>query len=133
MKPCTEKDLLDFPDLDLFEDHLARDAAFRQANACSLKRWSFLVYVLGLLTLGILLKEYVSVGPFQSFVSIAITMCVVGTLFYGWRWAQKKRIQHEIRIALVKSGVPVCITCGYCLRGIVGSRCPDCGSTVTDS
>jgi len=46
---------------------------------------------------------------------------VVMTLFL--RRVGRKRIRRE----LIGIGVPVCMTCGYCLRGVESARCPECG------
>jgi hypothetical protein len=32
-----------------------------------------------------------------------------------------------LRERLLDCGVPVCLACGYCLRGIASERCPECG------
>ena len=38
-----------------------------------------------------------------------------------------KPLQLSIRRTLVERGIPVCITCGYNLRGNVSGVCPECG------
>jgi len=40
----------------------------------------------------------------------------------------RKRVYKEVRISLIHSGVPVCLRCGYSLRGIIGTYCPECGA-----
>jgi len=37
------------------------------------------------------------------------------------------RLRWHLRQQLVASGVPVCIHCGYDLRGQTEARCPECG------
>jgi predicted Zn-ribbon and HTH transcriptional regulator len=36
-------------------------------------------------------------------------------------------IRKRHRKELTALGIPTCIACGYDLRGLIGSRCPECG------
>lgn len=40
----------------------------------------------------------------------------------------QRRIQRSLREQLVARGVPICIACGYDLRGQTTPRCPECGT-----
>lgn len=40
----------------------------------------------------------------------------------------RKRQQRVLREKLVEKGVPICIECGYDLRGQIEPRCPECGT-----
>lgn len=44
----------------------------------------------------------------------------------------RRILPKEVRRELVRRGVPVCIGCGYCLRGSSASTCPECGIAVED-
>ena len=55
-------------------------------------------------------------GCFGAVVSLA-----------AWRLF-RDRTRHHLRERLVQLGVPICIPCGYDLRGST-DRCPECGTT----
>ena len=41
----------------------------------------------------------------------------------------RKPIQRSLRRQLNASGRPICVVCGYDLRGQVEARCPECGQS----
>lgn len=47
------------------------------------------------------------------------------------RWGSRV----ELRQKLLAAGVPVCLSCGYSLRGLAGDseRCPECGTRIPES
>jgi hypothetical protein len=42
-------------------------------------------------------------------------------------------VQRSLREQLVERGVPLCLTCGYDLRGQIDPRCPECGTPCEPS
>lgn len=44
-----------------------------------------------------------------------------------WQFVLRSAIEQEIRVEMVARGIPVCMGCGYDLRGQVEQRCPECG------
>jgi hypothetical protein len=42
-------------------------------------------------------------------------------------WITARKVRRSLRRSLVASGVPVCLHCGYDVRGQVEPRCPECG------
>jgi hypothetical protein len=42
--------------------------------------------------------------------------------------AGRKHMRGSLRVQLIKQGVPICLKCGYDLRGLDTARCPECGS-----
>lgn len=59
-------------------------------------------------------------------VAIPIAVLFVSIVMY---WTPTRRaLRHE----LVLNGVPVCIPCGYDLRGSASVACPECGALVAD-
>jgi len=63
------------------------------------------------------------------------TLSLAGTLsmaVFMW-WVQYRclqpRIQRWLREELVRRKVPICVICGYDLRGQTTSRCPECGTS----
>lgn len=58
----------------------------------------------------------------------------VGFLLFGvaWLfvpdWLANRSIRSALRTELIRIGVPVCLRCGYDLRGQAEPRCPECGT-----
>ena len=48
-------------------------------------------------------------------------------LYPGMAWAMHRSRRPFIRKALIDCGHPVCMYCGYILRGVEDDRCPECG------
>jgi len=46
----------------------------------------------------------------------------------GWIMIISRSMQRELRVELRARGVPVCLACGYDLRGQIEPRCPECGT-----
>lgn len=46
--------------------------------------------------------------------------------FVMWR----RPIRKVLRQDLLALGVPICLECGYDVRGLTSSRCPECGSKI---
>jgi hypothetical protein len=47
---------------------------------------------------------------------------------FGMVWALVRHAaRRQLRERLVELGVPICIHCGYDLRGQTVPRCPECG------
>lgn len=61
----------------------------------------------------------------RLFVVIGGALLVLAVLH---RWG----IRHELRRKLIESGVPVCVKCGYSLRGLAhdATVCPECGHQI---
>ena len=57
----------------------------------------------------------------------AMGCCGVVVSLAAWR-VFRDRIRRHLRERLVQLGVPICIPCGYDLRGSK-ERCPECGTT----
>ena len=49
-----------------------------------------------------------------------------GIVVLTWFW--RHRCQRFLRQQLVASGIPICLKCGYDLRGQTEARCPECGT-----
>ncbi len=56
-------------------------------------------------------------GAFSGLVLVFI----LRSLYY-------KRVQRSLREQLVAQGTPICLECGYDLRGQIEARCPECGT-----
>lgn len=49
-----------------------------------------------------------------------------GMVVLTWFW--RHRCQRFLRQQLIASGIPICLKCGYDLRGQTEPRCPECGT-----
>jgi hypothetical protein len=45
----------------------------------------------------------------------------------------RRNIQRSLRSQLIERGTPICLECGYDLRGQIESRCPECGTAFDSS
>jgi predicted RNA-binding Zn-ribbon protein involved in translation (DUF1610 family) len=73
--------------------------------------------------------DFVVIGilMFVPCVLLPILILVIG--FHG-----RRRTRAILRERLLYHGVPVCLSCGYCLRGSPADaqRCPECGQPIQD-
>ena len=116
------------PELYRFESDEERKAAMRQANSMvwgSARPWLWL-FLLVITAVGLIFarwqleEEY----PVVEWICPAATSLLAGT----WIWFCRSELRHLLREQLVDKGVPVCLRCGYDLRGQVDARCPECGT-----
>ena len=49
-----------------------------------------------------------------------------GVIAINWFW--RNRLRRYLREQLVARGQPICLKCGYDLRGQIEARCPECGT-----
>ena len=65
--------------------------------------------------------------PSSMFVGIVAGVTgVSGSIAINWFW--RHRLRRYLREQLVARGIPVCVKCGYDLRGQSVPRCPECGT-----
>ena len=53
------------------------------------------------------------------------TLWIILTVFYPF--IARQRMRRALREALAQAGVPICVRCGYDLRGQCNAVCPECG------
>jgi hypothetical protein len=121
------------PELDRFP---SRDAAQRALEDTKRDRpmlWVILVIALAP-TYGTILWKFVLHGLIKpandrevilqnaAFISFQILMAFIG--FRLWI----SPIRKSLRQSLQAKGIPICIPCGYDLRGQLEPRCPECGA-----
>lgn len=97
-------------------------------------------YTLAALALcgGFLVVEIVLLGwcklwavshPF--FVSLVVIMPSGLIVSLGPLLIVRSRARRRLRRELYARGIPICVACGYDLRGQTESRCPECGAQFT--
>jgi hypothetical protein len=68
--------------------------------------------------------------PLRIFLSgLPAIMLGIGFAF-GFQYLWRAPMQKALRTLLVSKGIPICIPCGYDLRGQIEQRCPECGTPV---
>lgn len=67
-------------------------------------------------------------GVPQRFSGGIIGGLVGGLFVYGIGRIWRRPMQQCLRQELNKRGIPICMKCGYDLRGQVEPRCPECGT-----
>ena len=128
-----------FPELGLFETVQQRKTAWKDAVWTLL--WCrimlcvvaivFIVSIAFLPPLSSTLRPVVSIPSSLDPVFLGL-MCFLSGLIagVGTYWLFRRRIRWSLRESLFSVGVPVCMRCGYCLRGLselAEPRCPECG------
>ncbi len=54
-------------------------------------------------------------------------------IWLGATWIVRRRYLRFLRRRLVTLGVPICLACGYDLRGQELPRCPECGRPTAEN
>lgn len=90
------------------------------------------VLVYGCIKLGCIKACALTAGGQWSHVGFAMVVIVImvfpllaSPLFFLWH---RKRMSKYLRKYLNEHGVPICMPCGYDLRGQVDPYCPECGT-----
>ena len=65
---------------------------------------------------------------FQMLYAVAVVPIFGAFVVIGTRWICRRRFKRFLRERLAAMGVPICIKCGYDLRGQEDPRCPECGT-----
>ncbi|MGE3181608.1 MAG: hypothetical protein AB7N71_08255 [Phycisphaerae bacterium] len=123
-----------FPELAMFPTELAANTAYKDWQKKNAKTWRFWFILIGYSALvgALVAIAFVSI---RRWIPLPKSMLggVVGGVTGGsgivvltWLWRQKCR--RFLRERLIEQGVPVCIPCGYDLRGLSENRCPECGA-----
>ncbi len=71
-------------------------------------------------------RRWLPDAGFPLAVPVNVVLGVGGTFVLSRLW--RRRTRRHLRTELVTRGVPVCVPCGYDLRGLPEPRCPECGA-----
>lgn len=69
---------------------------------------------------------------FGSFAADVIAMFIMGSCFYALVGFVFARLHAFVDSKRRKRRRGFCITCGYCLRGLIEPRCPECNTPFVE-
>ena len=124
---------LEPPEAELFPTKEVRAVAMRRIGYALLKSWRFWLEMLTLSAALALASKYL--WMLQDWMRLEryaptwllrlVLVLVVGNVLA--LWFVRRRLPRRVRAALLECGIPVCMKCGYDLRGQTFPRCPECG------
>jgi len=128
-----------FPEMALFETDAERKAALKSVQRHLFGRnWRFWLYGLAVLIITAaaapsvvqVVLGYGTRWGVSTWITAPLLVLALITVYYwgiGMLW--ERSVQRFLRDRLRAAGVPVCLGCGYDLRGTEAPRCPECGRT----
>ncbi len=129
-------DSVAYPELRQFDSDLQRARALWRAKLSSGLLLFLLVYAMLVAALGLsrdrifrpLLRPMTLVPQVEAAVILGAKLSAVVGGPIAYYFLTRGRIRRSLRAALAARGVPVCVPCGYDLRGLATRRCPECGA-----
>jgi len=135
-----------YPELAFFSNPSDRYAAFRTAMREIRWRYFLLAVVFSIMLFIVVphlvrlllvhLRALLNAPHLHSVSNVVVFVCnglngvvISIVLIHVFR----KRIQRSLRSQLVARGTPICVECGYDLRGQLDPRCPECGTPFDGS
>jgi hypothetical protein len=128
-----------FPEIKRFDSPKSAKAAMKLAWRVVVVRprfWVFVAFYVICVPIGLALTlRSFGTPPFipPAMYGGLIGGGVGGTYAAVFHWLFRSPIRRRLREELVKQGVPICIPCGYDLRGQSEPRCPECGAAFDAS
>jgi len=122
-------------ELSYLEGSDARRQALREVRRTLLSdrdRWLaypvvYLPAMIGLLLLPELRNLFLRLGWVGRLIDFVLPFLVIGSAVLVHAWCARRLAQRHLRRYLLRKGVPICLRCGYDLRGQTEARCPECG------
>lgn len=131
------------PELQLFPTIEARDKAIKEIDDAmtprSLWGWvKFMLFVTPIMVIPYLLIHWLSrnLSPlpakWNGWLELAVGIIVYCLIIY---FLIRRGMPGTLRQKLLEAGVPVCVHCGYGLRGLPAEteRCPECGKALSEA
>ena len=120
------------PELELFPTEEERELAIDDLGKNREHEGAWLLMFILVVTIAILAEPLLaSRVTIPSWLSGSIMPLILMPSVFGITWWRLRRVAHRfLRSKLIESGVPVCVKCGYCLRGLTSDRCPECGKEL---
>ena len=122
------------PELAMFPTDKQRKVAMRNASSIlgprSSRLWLWLLLFLmaagGLIAVA---PQITSLHPIAGRLWPSLIVPLMAT----WMWFCRSVVRRRLCEQLVAKGVPICIKCGYDLRGQNVPRCPECGTPFDET
>lgn len=124
-----------YPELERYETSDAAKAAWRAAwwrVLRTLRFWAIGIVLIGVAPASISLfivyaRRLLSIPIPPVLWGGLIGGVIGGFMGLGFQLAFRTPVRRSLREDLVCKGVPICVNCGYDLRGLEEPRCPECG------
>lgn len=124
-------------EVQLFPDEVTRREAFRRMrrdlrSRRSIQFASLVVFVLVMMLCKVLDSAASTLfgASWTAEIALSAIIGLAGGLAMTWLWRRDGAL--FLRQSLLDCGVPVCVDCGYCLRGLTSDRCPECGREIDE-
>ncbi len=122
-----------FPELLLYEELDEREEAFRAVMESMTRRGLLLMPFYVIIAIFVFRPIVGIVGGYFTFVADLDIWFPLPTFFLillvppSTIYIFRRKVRRSLRLTLNANGIPVCMSCGYCLRGLEEQRCPECG------
>lgn len=129
------KDNRRFPELNYFDNPQDRVEALVQATKSALRRGAagrklcfhgLAVAAVVLIAIYLPVQQSVPLPPWAVVLLLSTLSYIVLETFFRGQYVDA--VRKDLRVRLLRLGAPICVKCGYDLRGQVEARCPACGS-----
>lgn len=127
--------LIKLPELELFPDEETRRDAMKRVQRelrprRSIQLAGLFIFVLTIPFMIALRRKLSSLFQGDPWVAGIFSGLMAGGAGLAVTWLWRRDASVYLRQRLLDCGVPVCLGCGYCLRGLTSERCPECGMEV---
>jgi len=121
-----------YPELALFHSNADRKAAMRKFQRSMWKTrrfWLLMLFsTLGFLAFNLTLVSLRGFAPIPPAMIGGLAGGINGALIgFSFQFVFRAPLRRHLREELLKQNIPVCLKCGYDLRGQTEPRCPECG------
>lgn len=129
-----------YPELARFDTQAERQTAAMQFQRQLIKSWRMWATVIGVsIGLGTIVPLMPLWLPWlvpglRFSIAMQVVVTTIGSILpglilpIGLNLAIRQPFRRHLRERLAARGVPICIPCGYDLRGLTEARCPECGT-----
>ena len=127
------------PELELFPTKQQRRKAFRRVSRKMIGTRPFFMAAVSAAGLSLALTLVLRAAGSQLGLPISQTTLnlilafpvAIPCAFFGY-WLLRRHYPKLLRQELLDCGVPVCVHCGYLLKGSPGPTCPECGKAFDE-
>ena len=118
-----------YPELAFFPRTDWAHEALTRANQECMRRWRFWVLILFVLILIPFVAHFLIFILHLPFDGAGVTGGLAGAIVPSIGFiVYRRNARRHLRKELVALKIPICLECGYDLRGQTDARCPECGT-----